>query len=163
MNKHAALLFLLLAAACGGKLTKEEREKLHEGMASQEIRRVTDAEIQEAAMQFGMDIMRDVEKVDKHLLNKTGIDSLAAARGVRVQALTPDRATLEKIEHDLVEAYIAGAAAGNTPDNLQELGEDSLLFTRPVFKLHPDGSQEFSHAIGIRMAKRTVVLSLPKP
>ena len=67
------------------------------------------------------------------------------------------------MERDLTEAYVAGAVNGTATDNLQALGNDSLLFTRPVLKLHPDGSQEFSHAIGVRMAKRTVILSLPQP
>lgn len=161
--KNLILLLMLLVMACGGKLTKEEREKLHEGMASQEIRRVTDAELQDAGLKLGAAIMSDIEKVDKYLLRKREIDSLAAAHGVKVGSLSPDKATLQKIENDLIEAYIAGAASGSAVDNLQILGEDSLLFTRPVFKLHPDGSQEFSHAIGIRMAKRTVVLSMPQP
>lgn len=161
--KKFSILLLLLATACGGKLTKEEREKLHEGMASQEIRRVTDAELQDAALKLGADVMRDVERIDKFVLRKTELDSLAAARGVIVFALKPDKATLQKMENDLIDAYIAGAAAGTAVDNLQAIGEDSLLFTRPVFKSHPDGSQEFSHAIGIRMAKRTVVLSMPQP
>lgn len=163
MMNRILLFLLFFAAACGGKLTKEEREKLHQGMASQEIRRVTEAEMQEAGMRLGAEIMKDVEKVDKHLLKKREIDSLSAARGVIVFALTPDKAMLQKIEHDLIEAYVAGAVAGVAVDNLQALGTDSLLFTRPVFRLHPDGSQEFSHAIAIRIAKSTVVLSIPQP
>jgi len=161
--KNLILFLALLVTACGGKLTKEEREKLHEGMASQEIRRVTDAELQDAGLKLGGEIMREIEKIDKHLLRKREIDSLAAARGIKIVSLTPDKATLQQIENNLIEAYIAGAASGTAVDNLQNFGEDSLLFTRPVFKLHPDGSQEFSHAIGIRMAKRTVVLSMPQP
>ena len=163
MNSKIFLLLLIIAAACGGSLTKEEREKLKEGMASQEIRRVTDAELQEAALRFGGEVMAEVEKLDKYLLRKQQIDSLANARGVRVFSLTPDKADWQKIEQDLIEAYIIGAETGSAADNLQALGTDSLLFTRPVFRLHPDGSQEFSHAIGIRMSKRTVVLSMPQP
>ncbi len=163
MKKLVLVSLLILTAACGGKLTKEERQKVKDGMASQEIRRVTDAELQEAAMRFGFEVIRDVESIDKHLQQKREIDSLADAHGVRIMALTSDKESMQKIEQDLVEAYIAGAAAGTATDNLQSLGTDSLLFTRPVFRLHPDGSQEFSHAIGIRMAKRTVVLSMPKP
>lgn len=161
--KNLNMLLVVLVMACGGKLTKEERAKLHEGMASQEIRRVTDAELQEAALKYGSDVMRDIEKTDKYLLKTRELDSLASARGVKISSLTPDNATMKKIEQDLIDAYITGAAAGTAVDNLQALGEDSLLFTRPVFKMHPDGSQEFSHAIGIRMAKRTVVLSMPQP
>jgi hypothetical protein len=162
MNKFLVLL-LLVSLGCGGKLSQEEREKLHDGMATQDIRRVTDAELQEAALSFAARVMREVEKVDKMLVQKSRIDSLGAALGVKIYPLTPDDATLKEIEHNLIEAYIAGTDAGTAGDNLQAIGSDSLLFTHPIFRLHPDGSQEFSHAVGIRMAKRTVVLSMPQP
>ena len=47
--------------------------------------------------------------------------------------------------------------------DLQRAGEDSILYTKPVFKNRPDGSQQFSHAIGIKMAIKTIVLSMPTP
>jgi hypothetical protein len=162
MNRFK-IVVLLIILGCGGKLSQEEREKLHDGMATQDIRRVTEAELQEAALAFASGVMRDLEKVDKMLLQKSLIDSVAVARGVKIYALTPDDVTLKEIEHSLIEAYIAGADAGTAGDNLQAIGDDSLLFTHPIFRLHPDGSQEFSHAVGIRMAKRTVVLSMPQP
>lgn len=161
--RKLAWILILLATACGGKLTQEEREKLHDGMATQDIRRVTDAELQEAALAFAFSVMRDVEIVDKYLNKKTEIDSLAAARKVKIYSLTPDDAALREIEKKLIEAYLAGTDAGTAGDNLQTIGEDSLLFTRPVFSLHPDGSQQFNYAIGIRMSKKTVVLSMPQP
>lgn len=161
--RYLSPLLLFLVCACGGKLTQEERAKLHEGMASQDIRRVTDAELQDAALTLGTEIMRDVELIDKFLLNQQKIDSLAAARAVVVFALRPGNSPRGETEKQLVEAYAAAAATGTAGDNLQKLGTDSLLFTRPVFLLHPDGSQEFSHAIGIRMATRTIVLSMPQP
>ena len=163
MKKYALLLIGLFAIQCGGKLTPEERKKLHDGMTTQDIRRVTEAELHEAALAYAGGLMRDIEKTDPYLLNKKRVDSLARARGVLIYSLTPDKASLEQLENNLIEAYISGAAMGTAADNLQALGTDSLLFTRPVFRLHPDGSQEFTHAIAIRMAKRTVILSMPKP
>lgn len=156
------ILLLSLLTACGGSLSQEERQKLKDGMVTQDIRRVTDAELQEAAMAFGSEVIRDIERVDRYLLKKAALDSLAQARGVIVFSLTRESAAAG-VERDLTEAYVAGAVNGTAIDNLQELGNDSLLFTRPVLKLHPDGSQEFSHAIGIRIAKRTVILSMPQP
>ena len=154
---------LLICLGCGGKLSQDERQRLHEGMATQDIKRVTDAALQEAAMAYANAVIGDVEKVDKFLLQRTRIDSLATAHGVKVYSLTPNSAALKEIEQKLIEAYIAGTDAGTAGDNLQRLGEDSLLFTRPMFSLHPDGSQQFSHAIGIRIAKRTIILSMPQP
>lgn len=132
-------------------------------MATQDIRRVTDAELQEAALAFAARVMREVKKVDEMLVQKGRIDSLGTVLGVTIYSLTPDDARLKEIEHSLIEAYIAGTNAGTAGDNIQAIGGDSLLFTHPVFRLHPDGSQEFSHAVGIRMANRTVILSMPQP
>jgi Flp pilus assembly protein TadD len=162
MNK---ILFfvMLISLGCGGKLSQEERQRLHEGMATQDIKRVSDAQLQEAALNYGSVVMKDVESIDKMLTNRKRIDSMASARGIKIYSLTPDHATLKEIEQKLIEAYIAGTDAGVAVDNLQKLGDDSLLFTRPVFRIQSDGSQQFVHAIGIRMSKRTVVLSMPQP
>lgn len=159
--KKIAGIFLLLVLGCGGKLTQDERQRLHDGMSTQDIKRVTDADLEQAALNYAATVMSDVDKIGQ--TRKTSIDSLSAARGIRVYSLMPDKATLKEIEQKLIEAYIAGTDAGTAGDNLQRIGDDSLLFTRPVLVAQPDGSQRFSHAIAIRMSKRTVVLSMPKP
>jgi hypothetical protein len=160
MNKTCIIL-ILLCGACGGKLSEEQRKKLHEGMASQDIRRVSEAEMEIAATTMAQSIIADIEKIDKSLTQKSRIDSLANAHHVQIYSLMPDDAALREIEKKLVDAYIEGTEAGQAADNLQKVGQDSLLFTRPIFKERPDGSQQFSHAIGIKMAKKTVVLSMP--
>ena len=154
---------MLITFGCGGKLSEEDRKKLHEGMATQDIKRVSDAQLQEAAMSYASAVMRDVESIDKTLSNRQRIDSLGSARGIKIYTLTPDNATLKEIEQKLIEAYIAGTDAGVAVDNLQKIGEDSLLFTHPVFNVQTDGSQQFVYAVGIRMSKRSVVLSMPQP
>ena len=157
------LVFIVIVCwACGGKLSDEERQKLHEGMATQDIKRVTDADLQEAAMVYSKSVLNDVLKVDKYLNQKSKIDSIATQRHVRIYSLIPNDSTLREIETQLIEAYIAGADTGQAGDNLQKAGEDSLLYTVPIFKNRPDGSQQFSHAIGIKVAKKTIVLSIPK-
>lgn len=161
--RYFFILLTLLTFACGGKLSQEERDKLREGMATQDIRRVTDAQLQEAAMALANSILGDVNKIDPYLIKKPQIDSLAKARGVSIYPLIPDEPALKEIEQKLIEAYVAGANAGTAADNLQAIGTDSLLFTHPVFRLHPDGSQEFTLAVGICMSKRSVVLSMPQP
>lgn len=161
--RYLFILLSLFTFACGGKLSPEERAKLREGMASQDIRRVTDAQLQEAALTLANSILRDINAIDPYLLKTPRIDSLARARGVSIYPLSPDEPALKEIEQKLIEAYVAGASTGTAADNLQSVGADSLLFTHPVFRLHPDGSQEFTHAIGICMSKRSVVLSMPQP
>ena len=153
----------IVCIACGGKLSDEQRQRLHEGMATQDIKRISDADLQLAAMTYAKSVLMDVEKVDVYLNQKSRIDSIASKRQVRIYSLIPDDSALREIEKQLVEAYISGADTGQAADNLQNAGEDSLLYTRPIFKNRPDGSQQFSHAIGIKMAKKTVVLSMPAP
>lgn len=75
------VVLMLVSLGCGGKLSKEEREKLHEGMATQDIRRVTDAELQEAALAFAASVMRDIERIDKMLLQR--IESIPLPRPTR--------------------------------------------------------------------------------
>ncbi len=132
-------------------------------MATQDIKRVSEADLMEAAWTYARAVIADVEKADLYLRSKSKIDSIAAARHVRIYSLIPADSALREIERQLVDAYITGADVGSVGDNIQKVGEDSLLFTKPVFSNHPDGSQQFSHAIGIKMARKTIVLSMPTP
>ena len=154
------ILLILVLSACSGKLTDEQRKRLHEGMATQDIRRVTDVELQQAAMDSGKNVMDAVVRLDVSLKQKSKIDSLASAHKVRIIALTPSGVGLSEIEKQLVEAYVTSGVASQ-PDNLQKLG-DSLLYTRPVFKKGADGTQQFDYAIGIKMSTKVLVLSLPQ-
>lgn len=158
------LLFAcLLLTSCGGKLSDDQRKRLHEGMSTQDIKKISEADLQGAALIYAQSVVSELERSDKFLKNRAVIDSVAKSRGVRIYSIIPDDSTLREIEKKLVEAYVTGADVGQVSDNLQRVGEDSLLFTRPVFRDRPDGSQEFSHAIGIKMSKKTIILSMPKP
>lgn len=157
------VILVIICWGCGGKLSDEQRKRLHDGMATQDIKKVSEGELQEAALTYAQSVVIDVEKIDKYLNQQSKIDSIGTARHVKIYSLVPDDGELREIEKKLVEAYVTGAETGPVSDNLQKAGEDSLLFTRPVFKDRPDGSQQFSHAIGIKMSKKTVVLSMPRP
>jgi len=162
MKNLLILIVIVVCWSCGGKLSDEQRRKLQEGMATQDIKRVSNADVQAAAMDYAKSVFADVEKVDKFLRKKSKIDSIASARQVKIYTLIPDDKMLLEIEKSLVDAYVNGSGNGQPGDNLQRVGEDSLLYTKPIFKDRPDGSQQFSHAIGIKMAKRTIILSMPK-
>ncbi len=157
------LILAIIALGCGGKLNDEQRKRLQEGMATQDIRRVSEADLQAAALRYAKSVLADIDMASTSKDSSLKIDSIAGARQVKIYSLIPDDSTLRKIEKQLVEAYITGADVGQVGDNLQKIGEDSLLFTKPVFKDRPDGSQQFSHALGIKMAKKTIVLSMPMP
>ena len=113
------IIIAILCSACGGKLSDEQRQKLHEGMATQDIKRVSEADLQEAALVYAKSVLSDITKVDKYLNQKSKIDSIAAQHHVRIYSLIPNDSTLREIEKQLVEAYITGADTGQAGDNLQ--------------------------------------------
>jgi hypothetical protein len=157
------LILIMFCSSCGGKLSEDQRKRLHEGMATQDIKRITDAELQESALSYGKSVIRGIEIVDISLKKKSKIDSLAQLYHVRIYSLVPSDQMLLEIEKQLVDAYVAGGGSGRVDDNLQKIGTDSLLYTRPIFSENPDGTLVFSHAIGVMMSKKVVVLSMPQP
>jgi hypothetical protein len=156
-----SLICIFVLMACGGKLSDEERKKLHEGMSTLDIKKISEADLQNAGLAYGQAVWEDIQKTDKNLTTPSKLDSIGAERHVRIYSLVPNDSTLIEIEKMLVEAYVSGGDAGQA--ELQKAGEDSLLYTKPVFKERPDGSLQFHYAIGIMMSTKAVVLSMPKP
>jgi hypothetical protein len=155
MLKSLLTLSLALLFACGGALTDEQRKKIKEEMIRGTIQKVSDAEITEAAFDKGRRIADLLPLSNRHKM-----DSLQKVYTVRIGALQPGDSTLLTMEKMIVEAYIASDDAFTSSDNLQAIGPDTLLFTRPVMKRLSDGKVAFEYALGIRMPKRDVILSL---
>ena len=65
---------------------------------------------------------------------------------------------LQEIEKQIVEAYAAADGNVELSDNIQRIGKDTLLYTKPMMTTLPDGSLQFNYALGIRIPKREVVL-----
>jgi len=112
------VIVILFCTACGGKLSEDQRKRLHEGMATQDIRRVTDADLQESALAYGKLVISDIERVDISLRKKSKIDSLAQFYHVRIYSLVPSDELLREVEKQLVDAYVAGSGSGQVDDNL---------------------------------------------
>lgn len=126
-------VMLLSVMACGGKLSDEQRKQLREGMKSQEIKVVTEAEITEEALRQGREILLAVEK------DSLKSDSAARASGAIVRWLDPEGKNAGLIESQLLEAYIMSAVTG-AQENIQKAGADSLIYTKPVVEEMPDGT-----------------------
>lgn len=155
--KYFSLLILILIFSCTGTLTDEQRKKMKENMEMNEIKKATDAEITEAAFQFGRQTALIIQKRDKTLSNQSFLDSLSQALEVEIFALQSGNQNLRGVEKQLLEAYASEAQAS---DNIQKMGPDSLLYTKPLVREHPDGSTQFTKAIGIRMTKKQIVLKI---
>ena len=159
MTRFAFVLFILLTA-CGGTLTDEQRKQMRENMEAGEIRKVTDAELTEAAFAFGRMIAGAVESSDSNLTDKAFLDSLQRELEVDIQFLEPGDSMLAKVESQIIEAYTSGSEVVELSDNVQNLHNDTLLYTKPVLRELPDGTTEFTKALGIRMPVKSVILSI---
>ncbi len=126
-------------------------------MENSEIKKVTEAQITEAAFLYGRQVAVMIEKRDKTLSNQSFLDSLGRSFEVEIISIQSNNQTLRNIERQLLEAYASQAQAS---DNVQKMGADSLLYTKPIMREHPDGSTEFIKALGIRMTKKQIVLSI---
>lgn len=155
--KIAVLILSILFVACNGKLSESQKERIKESMEQGQIKKVSESQITDAAFALGRSISSVIEKQDKLMMNSDLIDSIAKTNFVEVISLQSGNTQLRNVERQLLEAYLAG---GPTADNVQKMGLDTLIYTKPVFREHPDGSTEFLKAIGIRMTRKQVVLSI---
>lgn len=159
MRVVALLLLLIVVASCGGNLSDEQRKKMRERMSEDEIKRVTKGELMEAAFQYGRAITSSLEKTGFAVTDKTLIDSLQSAYNVKIYSIQPGDSALLGIESKVIEAY-TGAPGAPIADDVQSIGTDSLLYTRPIMRERPDGSTEFTRAISIHMPVKSVILSI---
>lgn len=152
-------LALLLIFGCQARLTDEQKKEMREGMKANEIVKISEAEIIEAALLFGNKIVREVENLS--VLEKPELDILEKEYKVSIFPLAPGDSLLMEIERQLIEAYTS-ANDLVLSDNIQKIGKDTLLYTHPVFSTLPDGSVQFNYALGIRMPKKEVILSIDR-
>ena len=144
-----------MLVGCGGSLTDEQRKQLKEGSEQQVIRKVSEAEILEEAFKKGRAIMEELENA--HVSQ----DSVAVNYAVAVHWLEPGSSDASEIETQLIEAYLNSMMLGEElKDNVQRIGNDSLLYTKAVVQELPDGVVEVKGTWNIRMSKKQLVLDM---
>lgn len=129
-------------------------------MEAKSIKKISDAELTEAALNYGRSIAKAVELKDKTLSDRIFLDSLGKAFEVQIFSMHPTDSFLRGVEKKIIEAYTSGSDLSCVGDDLQKIGTDSLIYTKPLFNERPDGSLEFSQALAIRISKRQVILSI---
>ncbi len=158
--KKLVWICCLSLVACNGTLTEEQKRKIRQEREEGQIKRISEADITEAAFSYGRSISVILEKRDKLLSNTALIDSLEKAFDVEIISMKTNDSTLRAIEQKVIEAYVSGGNSSSLSDNIQKMGKDSILYTKPLMIEKKDGSVEFTKALGIRMAKRAVILSI---
>jgi len=153
-------LLSILLFSCGGSLTPEQREKARKAIEEGKIKRITPAQLMEAALNNGKKIVEEIGGKDEFFNDNRLIDSIAKKNDVIIYALRPGMPGISQQETAVAEAYQAQGDISGLGDNVQKLPGDTLLYTVPVGKELPDGSLPFSHAIAVKMAVKQVVLSI---
>ncbi len=128
-------------------------------MEAKSIKKISDVELTEAALNYGRSIANVIELKDRSLNNRRLLDSLEKAFGVQILSMHPTDIQLRGVEKKIIEAYTSGSDLSGIGDDLQKMGVDSLLYTKPLMLERPDGSLEFDKALAIRIPKRQVILS----
>lgn len=156
--KYILFIIVVFLTACGGTLTDEQRKKLKDGMKLNEIKKVSEAQIMETAFSMGRFLVKDIEKIS--INDRPRMDSLQQVYKIKIFSLYPGDSLLLAIEKQVVEAYTAGSGQVQLNDNVQRVGADSVLYTKPIMRELPDGSVQFSYALGIRIPRKQIVLSI---
>jgi hypothetical protein len=155
MRYNAAILILVLAS-CGGSLSSDERKRLQEESRKHEIKQVTEAEIAEAALEKG----RSITEIAKDLpRDEARLDSLGRAEGATIRWRVPGASDALAVEQQIIDAYVMNPTA-DMPDNVQELGTDSVLYSRPEVSLLPDGAVAVEGVWSVRLSKKELILEM---
>jgi hypothetical protein len=154
------VLVVGFSLSCTGSLTPEQREKAKKAIEDGQIKRVTPAQLMEAALKKGKQVVEDIGRKDPFFQNATLFDSIARKNEVVIYKLTPETKGISETEQAVAEAYQAQGDVTGVSDNIQKLAGDTLLYTLPIGNERPDGTKPFSHAIAVKMAVKKVVLSI---
>lgn len=155
--KKLLVVSCLFLAACGGSLSDEQRKQMREASEQQAIVKVTEAEILEAAFAKGRSVMSRLKQ------NNPDTGKVSTEEEVRIHWLVPGKENGAEIEQQLIEAYLNSMLTG-TPlqDNVQKIGEDSLLYTNPMIVTRADSSIEIKGTWNIWMSKRELILAMSR-
>ena len=157
--KYMVSICFLLLVSCTGKLTDEQKRKIREEREESQLRKISEADITEAAFEYGRMITAIIEKRDVELKQSLFIDSLEKVFSVEIISMKTDDATLRAVEKQVIEAYVSGGNIALS-DNVQKMGKDSILYTKPLMSEMPDGSVVFAKALGLRMSKREIIRTI---
>jgi hypothetical protein len=160
VNLPLGILVLSIVFSCGGTLTPEQREKARRAIEEGQIKKISPAQLTEAALNAGKKIAQEINGKDPFMNNIAFIDSMAAANKVVIYALRPGMAGVSNVEQGIAEAYQSQGEVSSQSENIQKMDGDSLLYTFPVGTERPDGSRPFSHAIAVKMGVKQLVLSI---
>lgn len=141
-------ILLLITVACGPGLTEEQKRKIKAEMEAGQIKKITEAQITEAALLKGRELQKEAaEQKNDYFKNEFGI-----AR--RLSAAPSFASESEKVLWD------AMMGQQNVGENIQKIGPDSLLFTAPEILKSKSGQDSVIYIWRISLSKKELILKL---
>lgn len=161
--KFVHLVCVVLLIGCGGSLSDEQRKQMHEKMEVNKIVRVTEIEIVEAAYAEGRKIVNTLDSLHQ---DSARLKAFIHNSTAEINFLTPDATHARVVEKQLIDAYLSDTS-GTFQDNIQNLRNaggtvDSLLYTKPLTKKLPDGSDQLMGVWNVRLSKKNLVIEIGK-
>ena len=129
-------------------------------MEAKSIKKISDAELTEAALSYARNIIRVVE--EKGQQHQGLLDSLDKVYDVQILVMKPNDSGLRAVERQIIDAYATANVSASLSDNLQRMGSDSLLYTKPIVAKNQKEIFRFTKAIAIRIHKKAIILSIRK-
>jgi hypothetical protein len=149
------MLLSFAILGCGGSLSEEQRKQMREARELQAIRKVSEAEITEAAFRLGREITAGLRADSPGLVN--------TSLPVLVQWVEAGSSAGSELEQMVIDAYLNSFMMGEPlADNVQRLGSDSLLYSRPVVVEQDNGVMEVKGVWNVRMSRKQLVLAMDK-
>lgn len=156
--KFLPVVLIVISMGCGGSLSSEQRKQIRDKMEAGAIKKISEADLTEAGLTYSRNIVEIINSSSNQ--SRLFLDSLEKHYSVEIIFMHPDDAGLRGVERKIMEAYASTVGSVDPGDNLQKMGNDSLLYTKAIMKERPDGALVFIQALGVRMTKKTIVLSI---
>jgi hypothetical protein len=137
----------LVMLSCDGKLSREQRQEMREARKDRAIKRLTDQEIMQGALEAGRMIRQEFE-------SGNASDSLARLYGATILTYT-DSAGMEPLVLQLWQAYQEGWKSGReVGENVQRDYPDYLYYT---YETHINDS--VNAMVTIRMKRKEIIVN----
>jgi hypothetical protein len=155
--KKVLIVPLLILMACGGGISDEQRKQMREASEQQAIVKVTESEILDAAFGKGRGVLAQLKQASPDTAQ------IARENAVEIHWLGADAKHGLEIEHQLIEAYLNSLLTDSPlQDNVQKIGNDSLLYTTPIVLTRADSSIEIRGTWNVWMSKKQLILGMTK-
>jgi hypothetical protein len=136
-----------LLVACGPGLTEEQKRKIKAEMEAGQVKRVSEAQIMEAALQQG-----------KSLVSTANASAAISAQNEfgKAQKLTQMPSYASETESLVWEAMKEKSVS----ENVQKIDVDTLLYTTPVWGKNKIGQDSVIAIWRVALSKKQIVLKL---